>query len=87
MFGRTSKDTITVKDVPAQSFIVAYANYLKKANKIQLPKNSDFIKTGHLKELAPENPNWYYIRVGKPIFTQPLLPERSTSDHKSVSAD
>jgi ribosomal protein S19E (S16A) len=38
MIGRTEKDFITVKDVPAQAFIVAYANHLKKANKINLPK-------------------------------------------------
>ena len=38
MIGRKSKDTVTVKDVPAHSFIVAYANYLKNSNKINLPK-------------------------------------------------
>lgn len=38
MIGRKSKDSITVKDVPAHTFIVAYANHLKKSNKINLPK-------------------------------------------------
>lgn len=38
MIGRKAKDSITVKDVPAHDFIVAYANHLKKANKINLPK-------------------------------------------------
>jgi ribosomal protein S19E (S16A) len=38
MIGRKAQDTVTVKDIPAHDFIVAYANYLKKANKITLPK-------------------------------------------------
>ncbi len=38
MIGRKSKDIVTVKDVPAHTFIVAYANHLKKSNKINLPK-------------------------------------------------
>jgi ribosomal protein S19E (S16A) len=30
-----------------------------------MTKNGDIIKTGHLKEIAPHDPNWYYIRVGR----------------------
>jgi ribosomal protein S19E (S16A) len=53
-----------------------YANHLKKANKINMPKNVDFIKTGHLKELAPEDPNWYYIRVAslaRKVYLRPQI--------------
>ena len=38
MIGRKATDSVTVKDVPAAAFILAYSNYLKKANKITLPK-------------------------------------------------
>jgi ribosomal protein S19E (S16A) len=38
MLGRKPEDFITVKDVPAAAFIHAYANHLKKSNKINLPK-------------------------------------------------
>jgi len=43
----------TVKDVPAEDFIVAYAEYLKKNKKIVIPKWADFVKTGKGKEIAP----------------------------------
>ena len=38
MIGRKNTDNVTVKDVPANAFIAAYATYLKKANKLNLPK-------------------------------------------------
>lgn len=37
MLGRKSTDFITVKDVPAHDFIVAYAQHLKKNNTISAP--------------------------------------------------
>ena len=38
MIGRKATDVVTVKDVPAADFIAAYANHLKKANRITLPE-------------------------------------------------
>lgn len=32
---------------------------------IELPTWTDIVKTGKLKELAPYDPDWYYIRAGK----------------------
>ena len=32
---------------------------------IELPPWTDIVKTGVLKELAPYDPDWYYIRAGK----------------------
>ena len=32
---------------------------------IQLPSWVDIVKTGAFKELAPYEPDWYYIRAGK----------------------
>ena len=31
---------------------------------IELPSWTDIVKTGKLKELAPYDPDWYYIRAG-----------------------
>jgi len=53
----------SVKDVPAQEFVTTYAQHLKRSGKIQVPKWVDLVKTGHFKELAPYNPDWYYIRA------------------------
>ena len=53
----------TVKDVPAEDFIRAYAEYLKKNDLIKVPQWTDYIKTGKAKELSPLNPDWVYIRA------------------------
>jgi len=63
----------TVKDVPPQEFIVALAQHFKKAQKIELPEWHDVVKTGPSRELAPQNPDWYYIRaasVARKIYLQ-----------------
>eukprot|EP00884_Botryococcus_braunii_P000378 jgi/Botrbrau1/10340/Bobra.0321s0015.1 len=52
-----------VRDVPANEFIKAYAAHLKSNDKIQLPSWVDLVKTGTHKELAPYDPDWYYIRA------------------------
>lgn len=56
---------ITVKDVPADAFIAAYARYLKRSGKFDVPKWTDQVKTAHFKELGPLNPDWYFVRAGK----------------------
>eukprot|EP01115_Flamella_aegyptia_P002624 TRINITY_DN136740_c0_g1_i1.p1 TRINITY_DN136740_c0_g1~~TRINITY_DN136740_c0_g1_i1.p1 ORF type:complete len:165 (-),score=61.98 TRINITY_DN136740_c0_g1_i1:54-491(-) len=54
---------ITVKDVPADAFIKAYAKYLKRSGRVELPKWVDIVKTGVGKQLAPLDPDWYYTRM------------------------
>jgi hypothetical protein len=56
---------VTVKDVSAHSFVKAYAAYLKRTGKLEVPKWVDLVKTGSYKELAPYDPDWYYVRAGK----------------------
>lgn len=34
---------------------------------MELPEWTDIVKTGVLKELAPYDPDWYYIRAGNPL--------------------
>ncbi|KAA6429299.1 MAG: 40S ribosomal S19 [Trebouxia sp. A1-2] len=52
-----------VRDVPAEAFIKAYAAHLKSNDNIKLPQWVDIVKTGAFKELAPYDPDWYYIRA------------------------
>ena len=54
---------ITVRDVPADKFIAAYAEVLKNNDKFIVPKWVDVVKTGVHKELSPYDPDWYYIRA------------------------
>uniref|UniRef100_A0A7S3IB29 40S ribosomal protein S19 n=1 Tax=Fabrea salina TaxID=342563 RepID=A0A7S3IB29_9CILI len=54
---------LTVKDVSANEFIAAYAAYLKRTDKIDIPAWVEFVKTGKHKELPPYDPDWLYIRA------------------------
>ncbi|KAJ3093183.1 40S ribosomal protein S19 [Quaeritorhiza haematococci] len=54
---------VTVKDVNPHAFVKAYAAYLKRQGKLEVPKWVDLAKTGTFKELAPYDPDWYYIRA------------------------
>ncbi|GAB2234411.1 hypothetical protein Drorol1_Dr00003663 [Drosera rotundifolia] len=53
----------TVKDVSPHEFVKAYAAHLKQSGKIELPEWTDIVKIGVHKELAPYDPDWYYIRA------------------------
>lgn len=55
---------VTVRDVPADKFISAYAEVLKNNDRFAVPKWVDIVKTGVHKELAPYSPDWYFIRAG-----------------------
>ncbi|XP_057487917.1 40S ribosomal protein S19-3-like [Actinidia eriantha] len=53
----------TVKDVSSHEFVKAYSAHLKRSGKMELPEWTDIVKTGTFKELAPYDPDWYYIRA------------------------
>jgi small subunit ribosomal protein S19e len=53
----------TVYDVPADHIIRAVAEELKKRKEITPPAWAAFAKTGVHKEMPPEDPDWWFIRV------------------------
>jgi small subunit ribosomal protein S19e len=53
----------------ADAFIAAYASHLKRSGKLEVPAWVDIVKTGAYKELAPYDPDWYYIRAGASLFS------------------
>ena len=53
---------VTVKDVDSQEFVMALAKYLKRSGKVALPKYVDYAKTGHYKEMPPQDADWFYVR-------------------------
>lgn len=57
----------TVKDVPAQDFIKAYALHLKKSGRLEMPTYVDLIKTSCAKEMPPLDQDWFYVRAGKSV--------------------
>lgn len=54
---------VTVKDVSAHDFITTYSAYLKRTGRLQVPKWVDLVKTGANRELAPYDPDWFYVRA------------------------
>ena len=55
---------VTVRDIKPAEFIKAYAAHLKTKDNFEVPKWADIVKTGIHKELAPNDPDWYYTRAG-----------------------
>ncbi|KAA1119901.1 40S ribosomal protein S19 [Puccinia graminis f. sp. tritici] len=53
----------SVRDIAADAFIREYAGHLKRSGKIEVPTWVDIVKTGPCKELAPYDPDWYYVRA------------------------
>lgn len=65
---------ITVLDVDASKFVRAYADYLKRSGKLDVPSWVDVVKTGKSKELAPYDPDWFYTRaasIARRLYTRP----------------
>ena len=64
----------TVRDVEAETFITAYANYMKRSNKVTPPEWQDMVKTATWKEKGPLKNDWYYTRaaaVARKIYLRP----------------
>uniref|UniRef100_A0A182PJA5 Uncharacterized protein n=1 Tax=Anopheles epiroticus TaxID=199890 RepID=A0A182PJA5_9DIPT len=53
---------ITVKDVDQDKVVEGVALFLKKSGKLKVPEYVDLIKTAKFKELAPTDPDWFYVR-------------------------
>lgn len=60
-----SHDGLTIICGSAEAFITAYSSHLKRSGKLEVPTWVDIVKTGAYKELAPYDPDWFYVRAGK----------------------
>ncbi len=74
---------VTVKEVPADRYIRALADYLKRnVRQVKPPEWALFVKTGPHKERVPDDPDWWYVRAasimrklyiaGKPVGVERL---------------
>ncbi|KAI9731516.1 MAG: 40S ribosomal protein S19 [Cirrosporium novae-zelandiae] len=67
---------VSVRDVDAQKFIQAYADFLKRAGKLEIPGWVDTVKTSHGHELPPQSPDWFYVRaaaIARHIYLRPRV--------------
>ncbi|MFH0905872.1 MAG: 30S ribosomal protein S19e [archaeon] len=51
------------KDVNAHDLINAVAKDLKDNKNVKMPEFAFYVKTGSSRERAPQNPDWWYIRM------------------------
>ena len=64
---KEGKTVVTVKDVEADKFIVAFAQHLKRQGRFEIPKWADIVKTAKFKELPPNDPDWLYVRTASMV--------------------
>ena len=64
MATKVTKQSVTVKDVPASELVKAYAAHLKREGKLEVPKWADLVKTSNIHELGPLDADWFYVRAG-----------------------
>ena len=62
--GNSENANVSTTQNSAEAFIAAYASHLKRSGKLEVPVWVDLVKTGAYKELAPYDPDWYYVRAG-----------------------
>lgn len=48
----------------SMSYSISIHRGLPSVKQMELPEWTDIVKTGRFKELAPYDPDWYYIRSG-----------------------
>lgn len=87
VFQKGSKETqklevnnlANVKDVPAQVMITEIAKDLKINKKVKMPEFAKFVKTGCSRERAPQDPDWWYIRMAS-ILRKVAINNKTTVD-------
>jgi len=52
------------------------------SGKLEIPKWVDIVKTGTYKELAPYDPDWFYVRAGN--YRKDLMPQEKYRTHRSI---
>lgn len=65
---------VSVRDVKPHTFIKACSIHLKRSGKLQIPDWVDLVKTGVSRELAPLDPDWFYVRaaaIARQIYLRP----------------
>lgn len=70
-----------VEQICPEKFINILSESLKDEKKIEKPVEADHIKSGHNRELAPANENWYHIRAAS--ILRKLYMEELTNPEKS----
>ena len=74
----------SVRDVDATKFVRAYALHLKRSGKLEVPEWTEHVKTGTHKELAPYDPDWFYVRTAALARHLYIRPDAGVGAFKTV---
>jgi hypothetical protein len=85
MLGESQQTFFTVKDLSAQEFIEAFAQYLKKNNLVERPAWADYVKSGTSIIYLSQETNLPLSTMTGSTSKWPLSPARSTSDPTPAS--
>ncbi len=66
-----------VKDVPAQIMITEISKDLKTNKKVKMPEFAEFVKTGCSRERAPQDLDWWYVRMAS-ILRKVAINDKTT---------
>jgi len=53
----------SIKDVDQSDIVIKIAEFLKKSGKVTVPEWADLVKLARFNELAPIDPDWFYVRA------------------------
>ena len=70
--------------MPADEFIKAFAAFLKRSGKFEIPEWGAYVKTACFKELAPYDADWLYVRaaaIARQIYMRRTIGTMTLRDH------
>lgn len=73
----TGNKGANVRDVPQDVLVAKLAAFLQSSNIVEAPKWADLIKTGCLKQMPPNDVNWWYTRAASIVRMVYLHPGMS----------
>ena len=72
-----------VREVPADAFVAKLAEHIQNNKIVEAPKWSELCKTGCLKQMPPNDYNWWYTRTASIVRQVYLHPGTSVEELKN----
>ena len=61
--GKTGHPGFHVREIAAAKYVNALAKHFEESKVIEAPAWAELVKTGYLKQMPPNNANWWYVRA------------------------
>eukprot|EP00494_Astrolonche_serrata_P022642 UN22899 len=74
---------LSVKTIPVDVYISAYAGHLLKKGEIEVPEWSEDVKTAVRKQMPPQDKDWFYTRCGNSLHDR-IRPNEGVDTELSI---